>query len=92
MTRPWDDSINRDMEREELLEFLTPDQIKLTDEALSKAVADDQTHPGFGTQTNYVGGVLYWVIHWYGSQDERTRFEYRAHDSFKRILFGEETP
>ena len=87
--KPWDDSIKRDMDREELLEYLQPHQIKATDEALAKAVAEDPTHPGFGTQTQYVGGVLWWVIYWYGSDDERTRFEYRATDSFKKIIFGD---
>ena len=87
--KPWPEDLNRDMEREELLEYLNDDQIKATDEALAQAIADDPTHPGWGMQTHYVGGVLWWIIHWYGSEDERTRLEYKATDSFKRIILGE---
>ena len=86
--KPWPDDIRADMEREELLTYLDDEQIKATDDALAKAIVNDPTHPGWGTQTEYVGGVLWWIIHWYGSDDDRTRLEFRAHDSFKKILFG----
>lgn len=88
--KPWPDDLDYDMDRETLLEYLDPEQIRLTDEALRQAIADDPTHPGWGYQPHYVGGVLWWVIYWYGSTDDRTRLEYKATDSFKQILFGVE--
>jgi hypothetical protein len=86
--KPWPEDLNRDMGREELLEYLDDDQIKATDYELATAIAHDPTHPGYGTQAHYVGGVLWWVIYWYGSESEQTRLEYKATDSLQRIILG----
>ncbi len=87
--KPWSEAPHRDMPRDELMGYISDEGIRLTDDNLAKAIDDDPTHPGFGTQANHIGGVLYWVIFWYGSQDERTRFVWKASESFKAILSGD---
>lgn len=74
---------SRDIERAELLTYCTDESVKRTDSELAEAEVE------FGTMCIYIGGVLYWIVYWYGSEDERTHAEFVAKESFRSILgFG----
>jgi len=64
----------------DLLTYLTPSSIRRADRDLMGADAD------YGVMNIRIGGLLYWVIYWYGSTDERTHAKYVAKDSFKAVL------